>query len=62
MKFGNNTLETDNYEDFNLQITTHKCTYCEEPIKEDYANQDARSYSDEHFCNEYCEEQYHKNA
>jgi len=62
MKFGNNTLETDNYEDIELQETTHKCTYCDEPIKEDYENEMTASFDDEKFCNRFCEEQFHKNA
>ena len=61
MKFGNNTLETDNYEEFELQEPIHKCNWCGEVITKPYTNEMAQSYSDEHFHNRDCEQTFHDN-
>jgi len=38
------------------------CTYCEEVVTGLYINEMIQSYSDEHFCGRFCEEEFHKNA
>lgn len=63
-----NTVEvTEQNETFEVEVKT--CNNCKAEIKNDfmnqasiYTNQNPASYSDEHFCNAECEEEFHKNA